>query len=766
MKKRRSSPRRHPVAPHSEPSPLSVTQPAGEVKGPSTEFLPLDPFSDAALQTAIDAHLAGRIGEAEPVYEQFVGVSHRNTVAYTNLAAIRLDQGRERESIALWRQALELREDLPDTWFDLGNAMLRRQEQQEARACYERALALNADHVGALINLSSIALQAGDGAQALAYAERALALQADSAEAACNVASAHRQAKRLEEAEAMARHTLSLNPALLQATSLLAGILHDRGDVAGAETLLRQTIEQTPNPSSFHLALGNLLRLQNRLKEAIVHYQQAVDLDGSLVEAWSGLGQCHFELHDTTQSIEAYRRNEALAPLNAEVAYNLGVVLKHQGDLEAAAAAYADAIRLKDDYELALHGLIYTLNFAALQPMPAIAAINRDWCDQHYPPEDRTPFEGKPLPLAGGKLRVGFLSAEIGSHAVSFFLESFLRYYDRDQLMVFLYETHERTCDHRLQLHALVDGVKQVYALDNAEARRTILSDQIDILVDTTSCMRSSRLALMAERCAPIQCHYIGFHGSTGVRAVDYYIGDAEYTPEEFDSHVIETVWRLPRCFVGYQMPENLPTPTSGDPEQPLTFGCFNNLTKVRGETLDLWAEVLQAIPDSRLLIKDVRCADLANRERVLRHLRLKGIAPQRIELVDRVANWHAHMALYNRVDIALDTIPLNSGTTGFDALVMGVPLVAMRGNWMGARLTSSMLKALGRPEWIAEDRGEYVQILQTLAADRAALAAIKQTLRAEVLASELCDQRGLARDLGAAFMGMAEVSKRSSLLA
>ena len=89
----------------------------------------------------------------------------------------------------------------------------------------------------------------------------------------------------------------------------------------------------------------------------------------------------------------------------------------------------------------------------------------------------------------------------------------------------------------------------------------------------------------------------------------------------------------------------------------------------------------------------------------------------------------------------------------------MGVPLVAMRSNWLGARLTSSMLKALGRPEWIAEDRGEYVQILQTLAADRAA---IKQSLRAEVLASELCDQRGLARDLGAAFGGMVEMLKQS----
>jgi predicted O-linked N-acetylglucosamine transferase (SPINDLY family) len=113
-------------------------------------------------------------------------------------------------------------------------------------------------------------------------------------------------------------------------------------------------------------------------------------------------------------------------------------------------------------------------------------------------------------------------------------------------------------------------------------------------------------------------------------------------------------------------------------------------------------------------------------------------------------------MALYNRVDIALDTFPLNSGTTGFDALVMGVPLVAMRGNWMGARLTATMLKALGRPEWIADSRASYVAILRELAADRPALAALKPRLRAEVLASELCDQHGLARDLGAAFRQMA----------
>jgi protein O-GlcNAc transferase len=756
VKTRRGGKRRHPGSTGFASPRVPPLQPA-----PSRQHelldITLDPFSDATLQAAIDAHLAGRVGEAEAVYEQFVANRHANTVAYTNLAAIRLDQGREPEAITLWRQALQLRQDLPDAWFDLGNAMLRRHQPDEACTCYERALALKPDHVGVLINMSSIALNQGDSTRAMACAEQALALQSDSAEAACNVASSLRQLKRLEEAEGMARHALSLNPALQQATKLLAGILHDRGDHAAAETLLRQSLEQGSDPASTHQALGHLLRLQHRLQEAIVHYQEALALDDSLVEAWSGIAHCYFELHDTTRAIDAYRRQEALRPSEALVAYNLGVVLKHQGDLAAAAAAYADALRLKPDYELALHGLVYTLNFGALQPMEAIAARARSWCERHYPPEDRTPFEGRRLPLGGGKLRVGFLSAEIGNHAVSFFLESFLRFYDRDRLEVYLYESLEMAAEQRFALHRLVDGVRSVAALKNAEARQIILDDQIDILVDTTACMRSSRLALLAQRCAPIQCHYIGFHGSTGVPAVDYYIGDPEYTPSEYDHHVNETIWRLPRCFVAYQTPANLPPISSGDPNLQLCFGCFNNLTKIGSETLDLWVDVLRAIPDSRLLIKDSRCADLASRERLLRHLRREGIAPDRIELVARVADWSAHMALYNRVDIALDTIPLNSGTTGFDALVMGVPLVAMRGNWMGARLTATMLKALGRPEWIADNPTEYVQILQTLAADRVALAAIKESLRAQVFASELCDQQGLARDLGAALGGMVD---------
>ncbi len=108
-----------------------------------------------------------------------------------------------------------------------------------------------------------------------------------------------------------------------------------------------------------------------------------------------------------------------------------------------------------------------------------------------------------------------------------------------------------------------------------------------------------------------------------------------------------------------------------------------------------------------------------------------------------------------NRLDVALDTIPFNSGTTGFDALWMGVPLVALEGNWSGGRITSSVLKALGREEWIAQTEEEYVSIVRTLVEDVSHRKEIRESQRARMAASPLCDAEGLARALEGALEAM-----------
>ena len=268
--------------------------------------------------------------------------------------------------------------------------------------------------------------------------------------------------------------------------------------------------------------------------------------------------------------------------------------------------------------------------------------------------------------------------------------------------------------------------------------------------------MRGCRLGIFARRAAPVQCHYIGYHGTTGLTEMDWFIADAELLPPRYDSHFREDIWRLPRLRLAYKgdpaLPESRWTPS---PDGTIWLGSFNNLTKVREEALGLWAKVMNAIPESKLLLKDRLAQDLAVQNRIRTELGRHGISASRVEFAAPVPDWAAHMVLYDRLDIALDAIPLNSETTAFDALWMGVPLVALEGNWVGGRMASTILKALGKPEWIAHSDDEYVAIVAALAHDVEGRKALRATQRALISNSPLCDADGLTRALEDAFGAM-----------
>ena len=237
---------------------------------------------------------------------------------------------------------------------------------------------------------------------------------------------------------------------------------------------------------------------------------------------------------------------------------------------------------------------------------------------------------------------------------------------------------------------------------------------------------------------------------------MDWFIADGMLLPSSCDSHFREGIWRLPRLWISYRGDTSLPdSKWRPDPDGIVWLGSFNNLTKVREETLALWAKVMIAIPESKLLLKNRQAADHTVQKRIRMELSRYGIGEDRIEFAAWAPDWNSHMALYNRLDIVLDTIPLNSGTTAFDALWMGVPLVALEGGWMGGRMTGAMLKALGKPEWIARNEDEYVAIVAALACDVEERKSLRANQRFFMAGSQLCDAKGLARSLENAFEAM-----------
>jgi predicted O-linked N-acetylglucosamine transferase (SPINDLY family) len=240
---------------------------------------------------------------------------------------------------------------------------------------------------------------------------------------------------------------------------------------------------------------------------------------------------------------------------------------------------------------------------------------------------------------------------------------------------------------------------------------------------------------------------------------MDYLIGDDILTPPETDSHFSERVWRLPQIWLSYHNKMDAPPP-AWRPAQDgsIWLGSFNNLGKLTPATLALWAKVLHALPQAKLLLKAKGLADVGNRRRILDAMSGHGIVPERIELQDWGAtpDWRSHMAYYDRLDIALDPVGgMGGGTTTCEALWMGVPVITLAGDRMCSRVTTTMLNAVGHPQWIAQSEGDYIDRVAALARDVEARKALRPAQRNQMAASALCDACGLAMLLEKAYLEM-----------
>lgn len=727
---------------------------------------------------------------AEAAYRELLKLDPEHAAALSNLAVLRLALQDPHEAESLLRRALQVAPGFLDASYNLGVSLAAQQRCAEAEAQYREVLALSGDHVKSLTNLGGLLNQRGEYGAAVEPLRQAVRLAPDFPEALLNLATAEGELGELAEAEALLRRALAARPGFAEAWFTLGNVLHHlgRGEeaVAAYDSCLqlapqhamahtnrgvklgelgrhaeavdshRASLDLQPNNVTAWYNLGNSLHKLQRNEDALLAFAKALELDPEFYRAEANRAVALQDLGRLDEAEAAYRRSIALHEPFADHHYNLGVLLKERGVFAEAARCYRRAIELNPNFATALSNLVYLLSFSQIEPPEAILAATRDWvrvfCQPILPP-----FQQRTIPL-DRPLRLGVISAELGSHAVAYFLRSYLANHDPALTHVHLYGTVERPEPQHAEVTALAEAYTSLVDLDDATARDRIVADEIDILIDTTSHMRGNRLPLLAQRCAPVQCHWIGFHGSTGVPAIDWFIGDAEVTPPEQEHHFSEGIWRLPRLWVCYEPPQGAPQPLPRPVDGQIRFGSFNNLLKVGPASLELFARVLKAVPDSVLILKDVRCADRFMRARIEDTLQAAGIEKERLQLVERVPDWNAHMNLYNEIDIALDTTPLNSGTTGFDALFMGTPLVALRGDWIGGRLTSAMLSALGRPEWIAADADAFVAIARDLAADPAALRQLRTELRSQVLASPLCDGADLGRVLDQDLRRMAQV--------
>jgi len=285
----------------------------------------------------------------------------------------------------------------------------------------------------------------------------------------------------------------------------------------------------------------------------------------------------------------------------------------------------------------------------------------------------------------------------------------------------------------------------------------SILADRIDILIDLTGHTRSGLPPVFALKPAPIEVGWLGYSGTTGLKAMDYVLADAAVAPEAEAKLFSETVWRLPDSYLCYTPAPEAP-PVSALPATDngfVTFGSFNNLNKVSDRTIALWARLLAAIPTARLALKGAALRRMQAPGEFKARFAAAGADPSRIDFLPYEQEMRGHLGAYRNIDIGLDPFPYNGTTTTCEALWMGVPVLTPVGDRFIARVGESILNSVGLPGWIAATDDDYVAKAVAAAGDLPALARLRSGLRSQMGASPLCDAPRFARNFEAALREM-----------
>lgn len=676
-------------------------------------------MTDASLfEVAVQCHRAGQLDRAEQLYRRVLEQAPEHGDAMFLLSMLALSSGRLEQAAALLERAVRVAPNNALYLSSLGNVYRCLGRSREAVGVLLMAVARQPDFAEAVSNLALCFEEQGDWDAAAECYERARELDPSSAQAADRLASLRSKPDALAPG---------------------VGPVPMRGAGSGM------------SPAELLAALGETLRLGGRGEDAAHWYRVALKLNPRLSNAYTALGAIHAGAGRFDEAIDNFRRALEIDENFRQARAYLATALDESGRLDEAEAMYRQTAALYPEDAFAHSALLFNMPFWPKVSESELLAEARAWNARHAralaaqarPHENDRSCERR--------LRIGYVSPDFQTHVQSLFTIPVLQNHDHRQFEIYCYSSVDKQSDLTARIRGYADVFREVGALDDAALSEVIRRDRIDILVDLTMHMSGSRLLAFARRPAPIQLCWLAYPGTTGLETMDYRLSDPFLDPPAANTDVYsEETIRLPDSFWCYDpltdVPDVSPLPalTAGR----ISFGCLNHFRKVNDGVLRLWASVLAAVQNSRLVL--LAPAGSA-RDRVRSIFEEAGVQLDRLEFVDRCGRLD-YLARYREIDICLDTFPANGHTTSLDALWMGVPTVTLAGETAVGRAGVCQAMNLALPQLVATTPDEYVRVASSLAADLERLSELRRTLRSRLQQSPLMDGPRFARNLEAVY--------------
>lgn len=668
------------------------------------------PNEQMALANAQSLRRAGDAAGAYSACKVLLAHVPKSSRALGMLGAIELERGRFAEAIEWLQRACAVDATSSAYRANLGIAFYRGGNASQAVEHLLRACELNPTNAIAALNLGLAYLDSNDVERGLRALVAACKARPGDWGIQLSLAKELVKVGQVEPALVIFRAALRAERLPLEHCVDFMMVLQSCDQFTALLEVAEGLLGKQPNLAKAHAVLGSALARKSRYDEAVVEFGKSTELEPKL--SWWVTPQLASALSNRGQVNDAI---DLLRPLTSEPSQRANhselLLLMNFSERYSALEHDAEARRFDE-----LH----------------TKALQAEWRPHTHSKDPQR------------RLKIGYVSHHFRDHVLSLFLLPLFKHHDRTQVQVYAYSGVRYPDAYTAEFERAVDVWRDVSRLEESAVAQLVRDDQIDVLIDLSMHVAAARIGVFARKPAPVQLCWLAYPGTTGLIAMDYRVSDHHLDPTNCAAPSVERVLRLPDsiwCYdpdVEFPNVNSLPALDTG----VVTFGCLNVFAKLNPAVFRLWAQVLEAVPRSRLVLHAPAgwARDFARDV-----LRSHGIADERYEFVGRQARGD-YLATYHRIDIVLDSFPYGGHTTALESFVMGVPVVVMPGDTPVSRGGVSIAANLDLREFVAETPSDYVNIAVKWANDPTALSQLRQSLRNRVRQSPLMQPARFSR--------------------
>jgi len=495
------------------------------------------------------------------------------------------------------------------------------------------------------------------------------------------------------------------------------------------------------------LLLGNLYNKLNQEKKSEKYFREILKINSENSNAYYSLANLYKKKVDYEKAIDNYKLAIKFNK-NYFAAYNnLGALYQEIGKFDLAILNFKSVIKTNPSFSGAYQNYLFCLNFSRYFDLNLYLKLAQEF-KQSLPKIDLGKIRRFPKIIkTDKKIRIGFVSGDYGNHPVSYYLLNTINHISDEKFKLIAYSNSNRMDEITLELKKRFNVWRKINHLDDIGVINLVRKDSVDILFDLSGHTAKNRLSIFVNKPAPVQVTWCGYNASTGLKEIDYIIVDPYVAPLSDQKYFTEKIFQLPNTFQCISINDNIKIDHSSyQNKKNVTFGSFNNLSKINDNVIDIWSEILKRVENSKLFLKAKQLDNLKMVENIRKKFQKNGISAEKIITEGRSKTREEMLKKYNQIDIALDPFPYSGVTTSLEANWMGVPLLTKKGNNFYSKTGVSINKNLGMDDWIANNEKDYISKAVSKASDLEKLFQIKKELRNKFLKSPLSNTKQYAK--------------------